>query len=73
LGPRLPKSVNYGIDRADLLLAFLVRFDDRVIGKVAVFTSRATIVHIDIDSAEIRKNKQPHVVMCADLKLALEE
>ncbi|CAN1824708.1 hypothetical protein LINPERHAP1_LOCUS30878 [Linum perenne] len=40
--------------------------------KVEAFASRATIVHIDIDSTEIRKNKQPHVAMCADLKLALE-
>ncbi|CAN0924695.1 Acetolactate synthase 3, chloroplastic [Linum grandiflorum] len=63
---------NYGIDRADLLLAFGVRFDDRVTGKIETFASRATIVHIDIDWAEIGKNKLPHVSMCADLKPALE-
>ncbi|CDP07281.1 unnamed protein product [Coffea canephora] len=63
---------NYAVDRSDLLLAFGVRFDDRVTGKLEAFASRAKIVHIDIDSAEIGKNKQPHVSICADVKLALE-
>ncbi|KAH6772051.1 chlorsulfuron/imidazolinone resistant 1 [Perilla frutescens var. frutescens] len=63
---------NYAVDKSDLLLAFGVRFDDRVTGKLEAFASRAKIVHIDIDSAEIGKNKQPHVSICADLKLALE-
>lgn len=63
---------NYSVDKSDLLLAFGVRFDDRVTGKLEAFASRAKIVHIDIDSAEIGKNKQPHVSICADLKLALQ-
>ncbi|PKA50656.1 Acetolactate synthase 1, chloroplastic [Apostasia shenzhenica] len=63
---------NYAIDKSDLLLAFGVRFDDRVTGKLETFASRAKIVHIDIDPAEIGKNKQPHVSFCADVKLALE-
>nr|BAN92365.1 acetolactate synthase [Bacopa rotundifolia] len=63
---------NYAVDKSDLLLAFGVRFDDRVTGKLEAFASRAKIVHIDIDSAEIGKNKQPHVSICADIKLALE-
>lgn len=63
---------NYSVDKSDLLLAFGVRFDDRVTGKLEAFASRAKIVHIDIDSAEIGKNKQPHVSVCADVKLALE-
>nr|AIU47335.1 acetohydroxyacid synthase 1 [Chenopodium quinoa]AJE26295.1 acetohydroxyacid synthase [Chenopodium quinoa] len=63
---------NYAVDKADLLLAFGVRFDDRVTGKLEAFASRAKIVHIDIDSAEIGKNKQPHVSICADVKLALK-
>ncbi|KAI4323791.1 hypothetical protein L6164_023369 [Bauhinia variegata] len=63
---------NYSVDKSDLLLAFGVRFDDRVTGKLEAFASRAKIVHIDIDPAEIGKNKQPHVSVCADLKLALE-
>ncbi|KAL6552427.1 Agglutinin-like protein 1 precursor [Orobanche hederae] len=63
---------NYAVDKSDLLLAFGVRFDDRVTGKLEAFASRAKIVHIDIDSAEIGKNKQPHVSICADIKLALD-
>lgn len=64
---------NYAVDKADLLLAFGVRFDDRVTGKLEAFASRAKIVHIDIDPAEIGKNKQPHVSICADIKIALRE
>lgn len=63
---------NYSVDKSDLLLAFGVRFDDRVTGKLEAFASRAKIVHIDIDSAEIGKNKQPHVSVCADIKPALK-
>ncbi|KAL4201238.1 hypothetical protein AMTRI_Chr02g257690 [Amborella trichopoda] len=62
---------NYAVDKADLLLAFGVRFDDRVTGKLEAFASRASIVHVDIDPAEIGKNKQPHVSLCADIRLAL--
>ncbi|KAI7736814.1 hypothetical protein M8C21_015820, partial [Ambrosia artemisiifolia] len=63
---------NYAVDKSDLLLAFGVRFDDRVTGKLEAFASRAKIVHIDIDSAEIGKNKQPHVSICGDIKVALQ-
>ncbi|KAI8562891.1 hypothetical protein RHMOL_Rhmol03G0070600 [Rhododendron molle] len=63
---------NYAVDNSDLLLAFGVRHDDRVIGKLEAFASRANVVHIDIDSAEIGKNNQPHVSVCADVKSALK-
>nr|CAE18088.1 acetolactate synthase [Papaver rhoeas] len=63
---------NYAVDKADLLLAFGVRFDDRVTGKIEAFASRSKIVHIDIDPAEIGKNKQPHVSICADMGVALK-
>ncbi|KAL6996943.1 Agglutinin-like protein 1 precursor [Sarracenia purpurea var. burkii] len=63
---------NFAVDKSDLLLAFGVRFDDRVTGKLEAFASRAKIVHIDIDSTEIGKNKQPHMSVCADMKLALK-
>ncbi|GAA0138651.1 ligase [Lithospermum erythrorhizon] len=62
---------NYSVDKSDLILAFGVRFDDRVTGKLEAFAKRAKIVHIDIDPAEIGKNKQPHVSICADIRLAL--
>lgn len=57
---------NYAIDQADLLLAFGVRFDDRVTGKLEAFASHARIVHVDIDPAEIHKNKTAHIPLCAD-------
>ncbi|XP_058205612.1 acetolactate synthase 1, chloroplastic-like [Rhododendron vialii] len=63
---------NYAVDSSDLLLAFGVRFDDRVTKKLEAFASRANVVHIDIDSAEIGKNNQPHVSVCADVKSALK-
>ena len=49
---------NYAVDQADLLLAFGVRFDDRVTGKVSEFAKHGKIVHIDIDPSEINKNKE---------------
>lgn len=63
---------NYAVEHCDLLLAFGVRFDDRVTGKLEAFASRSKIVHIDIDSAEIGKNKQPHLSVNSDVKLALQ-
>ncbi|GFH30735.1 acetolactate synthase [Haematococcus lacustris] len=63
---------NYAIDQADLLVALGVRFDDRVTGKLEAFAQRARIVHIDIDTAEISKNKTAHVSVCADVKPSLQ-
>src|SRR5437868_4079512 len=63
-----PKS---GTPGADLLLAFGVRFDDRVTGKVDKFCEQGTIVHIDIDASEINKNKPAHLPVVADVKNAL--
>jgi len=63
---------NYSVDKTDLLLALGVRFDDRVTGKLETFAARARIVHIDIDTAEIQKNKYAHLPLCADLKLSIQ-
>ena len=57
---------------ADLLLAFGVRFDDRVTGKVEKFCETGTIVHIDIDPSEINKNKPANLPIVSDIKYALE-
>jgi len=62
---------NYAVDQADLLLALGVRFDDRVTGKLEAFATRSRIVHIDIDPAEICKNKEAHIPICADVTPAL--
>jgi len=56
---------------ADLLLAFGVRFDDRVTGKVDKFCEKGTIVHIDVDPSEINKNKPAHLPIVSDIKYAL--
>jgi acetolactate synthase-1/2/3 large subunit len=56
---------------ADLLLAFGVRFDDRVTGKVEKFCEKGTIVHIDIDAAELNKNKPANLPVVSDIKYAL--
>ncbi len=61
-----------GAPGADLLLAFGVRFDDRVTGKVDRFCERGTIVHIDIDASEINKNKPANLPIVGDIKDALQ-
>lgn len=57
---------------ADLLLAFGVRFDDRVTGKVDKFCEGGTIVHVDIDPSEHNKNKRAHLPVVSDVKYALD-
>ncbi len=56
---------------ADLLLAFGVRFDDRVTGKVEKFCETGTIVHIDIDPSEFNKNRKVQLAIESDVKYAL--
>jgi acetolactate synthase-1/2/3 large subunit len=62
---------NYAVNDADLLLAFGVRFDDRVTGKVSEFAKHGKIVHIDIDPSEINKNKAAHLPIVGDIRQAL--
>jgi acetolactate synthase-1/2/3 large subunit len=64
---------NYAVDEADLLLAFGVRFDDRVTGKVEEFANHGIIVHVDIDASEINKNKVVHIPVVSDIKYVLKE
>jgi acetolactate synthase I/II/III large subunit len=59
-------------DGADLLLAFGVRFDDRVTGKVQEFCKSGTIVHIDIDQSEHNKNRKVHLAIQSDIRYALK-
>jgi acetolactate synthase-1/2/3 large subunit len=44
---------------ADLLIAVGVRFSDRATGNIAEYTKNCTVIHIDIDEAEIGKNFPP--------------
>lgn len=64
---------NRAVRDCDLLLAFGVRFDDRVTGKLAEFAKHAKIVHIDIDASELNKNKPAHIPVVSDVKYALRE
>ena len=59
------------LQRADLVVALGARFDDRVTGKLDSFAPRARIVHVDIDAAEMSKNRYADVAVVADLKPAL--
>ncbi|MBI3418131.1 MAG: acetolactate synthase large subunit [Verrucomicrobia bacterium] len=58
-------------DGADLLLAFGVRFDDRVTGKVEKFCEHGTIVHIDVDPSEHNKNRKVQLAIESDIRFAL--
>ena len=64
---------NYAVNHADLLLAFGVRFDDRVTGKVAEFAKHGTIVHVDIDASEINKIKLAHIPVTSDVCYVLQQ
>ena len=64
---------NFAVNEADLLLAFGVRFDDRVTGKVSEFAKHGKIVHVDIDPSEINKIKEAHVPVVSDVRYALAE
>jgi acetolactate synthase-1/2/3 large subunit len=72
LGMHGTYSANTAIAECDLLFAVGVRFDDRVTGKLATFAPNAEIIHIDIDPANIGKNKNPHLSVVADAKTALQ-
>lgn len=64
---------NKAICECDLLLNVGSRFDDRILGQPDKFCKNATIVHIDIDAAEIGKMIQPQITCVADAKTALDE
>jgi acetolactate synthase-1/2/3 large subunit len=63
--------VNQAIQRADLLLAFGMRFDDRVTGNLKTYAPEAKKVHVEIDPSEIGKNVAVDVQIAADLRAAL--
>ena len=56
------------LQKADLIIALGARFDDRVTGKISSFAPHATIVHADIDPAEIGKNRRVDVPIVGDLR-----
>ncbi len=62
---------NNAIQEADLLLAFGMRFDDRVTGNLRTYAPRARKIHVDIDPSEIHKNVRVDVPLVGDLKTVL--
>jgi acetolactate synthase-1/2/3 large subunit len=64
--------VNNAIQQADLLLAFGMRFDDRVTGNLAHYAPNAKKIHIEIDPAEINKNVRADVALIGDLRQILD-
>jgi acetolactate synthase-1/2/3 large subunit len=64
--------VNHAIQQADLLLAFGMRFDDRVTGNLAHYAPNAKKIHIDIDPSEINKNVRADVALIGDLRQILD-
>jgi acetolactate synthase-1/2/3 large subunit len=65
--------VNHTIQEADLLLAFGMRFDDRVTGTLKTYAPNAKKIHIEIDPAEINKNVKVDVALVGDLREVLSE
>ncbi|MGB8061078.1 MAG: biosynthetic-type acetolactate synthase large subunit [Candidatus Sulfotelmatobacter sp.] len=65
--------VNHTIQEADLLLAFGMRFDDRVTGNLKTYAPNAKKIHIEIDPAEINKNVKVDVPLVGDLAEVLHE
>lgn len=66
LGMHGTAYANFAISECDLLLAVGARFDDRVTGKLEEFACEAEVIHIDIDPAEISKNRCPQLSILGD-------
>ncbi|QOY89641.1 biosynthetic-type acetolactate synthase large subunit [Paludibaculum fermentans] len=64
-------TANMGMYECDLLIALGVRFDDRVTGRLAAFAPHAKVIHVDIDPAEIGKNRTADLPIVGDVKKVL--
>jgi acetolactate synthase I/II/III large subunit len=65
--------VNHAIQEADLLMAFGMRFDDRVTGNTKTYAPTAKKLHVDIDPSEINKNIRADAAIVADLRETLKD
>ncbi|HEY8205698.1 MAG TPA: biosynthetic-type acetolactate synthase large subunit [Pyrinomonadaceae bacterium] len=72
LGMHGTYAANMAVAESDLLIAVGVRFDDRVTGKLATFAPHARVIHIDIDPANVGKNRMPDLSLIADARQALK-
>jgi acetolactate synthase-1/2/3 large subunit len=68
-----PKWSNWALNKADVIVAVGARFDDRVTGKLSAFAPGATVVHLDIDAAEISKIRHADIPVVGPLKPVLTE
>jgi len=68
-----PKWSNWALNKADVIVAVGARFDDRVTGKLSAFAPGATIVHLDIDAAEISKIRHADIPVVGPLRSVLVE
>ncbi|NMP29706.1 acetolactate synthase 2 catalytic subunit [Rahnella sp. SAP-1] len=71
LGMHGTKAANLAVQSCDLLIAVGARFDDRVTGKLNTFAPLASVIHLDIDPAELNKLRQAHVSIQGDLTTLL--
>ncbi len=65
--------VNTAIQKADLLLSFGMRFDDRVTGKLETYARNARKIHVEIDPCEVNKNVTVNVALVGDLRGVLRD
>jgi len=65
--------VNKAVQAADLLLAFGMRFDDRVTGNLKTYAPNSKKIHIEIDPSEINKNVPVDLAIIGDLKTVLQQ
>jgi acetolactate synthase I/II/III large subunit len=65
------KAANWAMNQADLLIACGSRFDDRVTGKLDVFAPGAKVIHMDVDPAEIDKNRTAQIPIVGSLELVV--
>jgi acetolactate synthase I/II/III large subunit len=68
LGMHGTAYANFAVSECDLLIALGARFDDRVTGKLDEFACDAEVLHVDIDPAEISKNRCPQLAVVADVR-----
>ena len=73
LGMHGTAYANFAVTDCDLLICVGARFDDRVTGKLDEFASRAKVIHIDIDPAEVGKNRVPEVPIVGDVRNVLTD
>ncbi len=65
--------VNNAIQEADLLIACGMRFDDRVTGTLATYSTKSKKIHIEVDPSEVNKNVKVDVALVGDLREVLEQ